>query len=82
MTHPRIAAGDPGHGSVLETEAHAVALDPLYRRRGTVDQAGTGIVARPADPVAGAELHRDAVVDLDGAFAAARRSGAHFTIRP
>ena len=68
MAELRIAGGEVERAPVLEAEADAVALDALHRRRGAVDQAGAGIVPGPAHPITGAELHRDAPVDLDTAL--------------
>ena len=65
-----VALAEFRHRTVLETEADAVPVDGLNRRGLAVGEPRRRVVAREAHPVAPAELHRLAAVDLHPALGA------------
>ena len=65
----RIARGEIEHAPVLQAEAHPAAHDLRYLGDAAVDEPEAGVVAGPADAVAGTQLDVLAAVDLDAAGA-------------
>ena len=75
MAKLRIAGGEVEHPPVAETEHHLAARDRRDLGRLAIDEPEAGIVAGPADAVAGAELHVLAPVNLDASRARAEPVG-------
>ena len=69
MAKLRIAGGEVERAPVAEAERHLAACDPRDFGGGAVDEPEPGVVAGPADAVAGAKLHLFGPIHLDPARA-------------
>ncbi len=67
MVQMWVALAEFQRPAVAEPERDAVALDPHDFRRVTVEQPEAGVVAGPANAVAGTQLQGLGPVDLDRA---------------